>query len=190
MASIGINFRGSSGYVSDGAGETYCLGSDTYPTTRGGFTFGWEDAPGGGIDRDATNDARLAGINYAPTAGTRWRLDLPATGDYLIRLAIGDAASGQGNKFLVKDDGTLLLTRGIHNTSGADRFFDAAGVEYTDATWPGSNTGASLTFATTILRLVADTSFGNNCIAHLYAEQVGGGGGGATPSNLLLLGCG
>lgn len=148
---VGVNFRATAGYVTDGAGQTYCT-ADSYPVTRGGATFGWETA---GIDtRDRNNaiDVRLAGINFTGAGGDSWRIDLTATGSYDIRLALGDASNAQTITCEVYDNATLKATIS-GTTSGALRWFDATGVERTDVTWPTSNAAITHTFASTILRL-------------------------------------
>jgi hypothetical protein len=91
-----LNFRSTSGYVTDGAGQTYVLATDTYPTTRGGVTFGWETpGPTGHANRSTSLDVRLAGIGYRVNssggAAGIFRVALPATGTYNLRLAMGDA---------------------------------------------------------------------------------------------------
>jgi hypothetical protein len=99
----GFNFRQTSGFVTDGANETYVLSGDSYPATRNGVTFGWEDAPSGDRDRNSGIDRRLAGMNFVSSAAGasayRFRVDLPAAGDYAVRLAIGDEANGSNVKF-------------------------------------------------------------------------------------------
>lgn len=99
-----INFRSTSGYVTDGAGQTYCLGSaDVYPVTRGGLTFGWILAheADSARNRNAGNDPRLAGQNSATNDGTpsQFQLDLPASGSYTIHLALGDASYAQSYQY-------------------------------------------------------------------------------------------
>ncbi len=176
-SAIGFNFRNTSGYVTDGADETYVLGnSDPYPTTRAGWTFGWEDTISGSINRDSGNDARLAGINYMTASGVRFRVDLPATGDYTVAVAMGDAASAQEVSWAWKDDTTNLNDFYDGNTSGGNFFYDATETEYTNSTWPGSQTPVQYTFATTIFRIQSHTPvFSNPTLAHVALSQVGGG---------------
>lgn len=175
MSSIGLNFRANAGYVTDGAGETYVVG-DVYPTSRGGWTFGWETTGALTLDRDNAGDPRLAGLNYAPTAQRTFRLDLPASGDYIVRAAFGDAASGQSVPWLLKDDSTTFAsTTGL--SGGANQFKDATDVNRTSqADWGTNNASVLRTFGSTILRLVSNDNGQNVVIAHLYVEQDGGGG--------------
>lgn len=173
----GFNFRGSSGYVTDGADEVYVLSTDTYPTTRGGVTFGWESGSPIQVNRDSGLDPRLAGINACfSTAPETFRIDLPNTGTYDIRLAIGDASSGQPSQnWRVKDGTTQLLTVTGTITSGS--FRDATATEYTGANWPANNTASQQAFATTIFRIETAAFAGSNVIAHVGLSEVTGGGG-------------
>lgn len=177
MSSIGINFRATSGYVTDGAGETYCTGFDTYPTTRGGWTFGWESSTANGLDRNAGGDARLAGICYVLSNAPTFRLDLPATGSYNVRAALGDYASLQWAAWKFQDNSTVFATTTGYTAGGADHYKDPTDVERSSgADWITNNALVNRTFSSTILRLVADQPAAAVVIAHLYAEQVGGGG--------------
>lgn len=166
---IGINFRSTSGYVTDGANETYCNESDLYPTTRGGVTFGWVVAGGGEVqDRDRTTgqDRRLAGLNFAfNTSDPVFRLDLPATGTCDVHAAFGDHDNALPTDWLLKDNATTFQTIS-GSTSAANKFKDATGSEYTAAAWPGSETAVSRTFASTVFRLQSNSA-SLNCIAHL-----------------------
>lgn len=183
----GFNFRATSGYVSDGADQTYVL-ADTYPTTRGGFTFGWTSALGDGSrDRDSGIDVRLAGQNQVitPNAPRTFRVDLSATGSYTICVANGDATSTQSDQRLeFYDDSTLLFSivdAGGSSIAGGN-FNDASGVERTAAAWPGSQVCVTHTFATTIFNMVAGSgSSENGTIAHLRIYAA------AASSNVLFL---
>lgn len=170
----GFNFRGTSGYVSDGANETYVL-AEGYPTTRNSVTFGFTTGTGvvQGVDRSATNDRRLAGINY-DNSSRIFQVDLPASGAYTVHLALGDQAGG-GNAICaaaIQDTLTPLTTVNFAANT-ANNFTDATGAVYTNVTWSGSETGVSLTFSTTTLNL-ALTSAGYWTIAHLFVSQGGG----------------
>ena len=169
----GFNFRATSGFVTDGTDETYVIG-ETYPITRNGVTFGWETGPTGVAtrDRNSGNDRRLAGINFndAVTTNEDFRVDLPATGDFLIRLAMGDAANPQNPKIVLKDDTTVLDT--LQTSVGANEFYDATGVLRTQANWPGQNVAITRTFGSTILRGVIGDGVNFATIAHLFLSQI------------------
>lgn len=177
--SWGIDFRGSSGFVTDPAGTTYCLG-DAYPTTRGGLTFGWETITFvNPLDRDNTVDARLAGINYVLNNVTpqTFRVDLPdGAGTRDIRLALGDVPSGQSVQYAeLLDNASTIAT--INDTDGtaAGHFDDANVSDFTAAAWPGGNTARTIATASSILkiRIGANNGTGNaTTLAYLLVGDV------------------
>lgn len=174
----GINFRATSGYVTDPAGTTYTLG-DAYPTTRGGVTFGWESLSNMNTrDRNSGVDARLAGVNWevAGAGTTEFRIDLDAANAKDVRLALGDAVFssadyGSAYAWTIRDSTTSVATPG--GSAAAGSFRDATSVELTAANWPASNAVVNHTFSTTILRVKP----GNNSspIAHIRVTDAGGG---------------
>jgi hypothetical protein len=175
VADVGINFRATSGYVTDGAGETYDLGN-AYPQTRGGVTFGWaDDRSGSSRDRNSGNDRRLAGLVFANTTGTYWRLDLPSAGTYDIYCACGDASATGSAEWLLQDTTTTFKT--LTDTSvAANSFVDATDVELTHANWPGSNAPTQRVFSTTQLRFQPNNS-NNERLSHVrFADAAVGGG--------------
>lgn len=172
MADIGINFRSTAGYVTDGANETYCS-ADGYPTTRGGATFGWS-AVDGARDRTTIVDRRLAGVNFVNTIGANFRLDLPATGSYDVHVAAGDASTSNGGLWDLRDDATAFVSL-TGDSLGSGNFRDASNVTRTAAAWPGSEVLANRTFSSTIFKLYdRANSLTNNVIAHIRLVSVGG----------------
>lgn len=202
MADIILSFRATAGFVTDAVG-TYVLGGDTYPTTRGGFTFGWTSGSAGtdrdGADRDATvTDKRLAGIQYG-IGGSQctFRVDLPSTGNYTVRLANGDTGADQSSSkqyIEIFDNATSKLVIDKPTGPAQDHYYDATGVDRTEAAWPGSNApSASLSFATTTffiqLGSVANGS-GYTVLAHLQITTVAAAGWGgllAHKANRLIV---
>lgn len=181
---VGINFRGTSTYVTDGTNETYCL-ADAYPTTRGGATFGWNSSVSA-ADRNSGLDRRLAGINFNGAGPDTFRLDLPSTGSYTVYLSLGDAAASHAdNQVIVKDNTTTLLTIGPHLTDGTNSFYDATDTAYDSTNWPTSQMGSSLSFSSTILILEMSAA-ANWTITHLRVVGSGGGGGGAPARGLMF----
>lgn len=179
MPDIGINFRASSGYVTDGTDETYCL-AEAYPVTRGGFTFGFSVGIGwiDSRDRDSGLDRRLAGIIFTPNSGTNqatFRIDI-SPGEYLIRLSLGDAGSAQGYQYCqLKDDTSVIATIADTNGTNAAEFTDATGTTYSAANWPGSNTPINHTFTSSILNVVIgspDAQLQSTTITHLFLSPV------------------
>ena len=182
----GWNFRATSGYVTDGTNETYCL-QEVYPVTRNGVTFGWDTATASddARDRNNTTDRRLAGINATGGSDTpphTFRVDLPASGDYIISLATGDFNFDQSQtRVFFYDNTTLLFTISTDVNCAAANFIDANGTKWSAAAWPGSNTTKTLTFATTTFKMVTGVSTPSHIqtsAAHLFLSQIGGGGGG------------
>lgn len=176
MADIGINFRSTSGYVTDGANETYCVG-DTYPTSRGGFTFGWTAALSDGKrDRSNSIDRRLAGINKAGNSATGrriFRINLPFAGPYQIDLALGDAGSDQFYQYAVLKDNTTTIAT-LDKSSGtralSTAFYDAAGNLQTKTSWPTDKVSINHTFASTTFFLeigTTTTQTGDSTVAHV-----------------------
>lgn len=191
MMTYGVNFRATAGYVTDGTGYTYCA-ADVYPTTRGGTTFGWSGA--GALspltaDRDNTNAAQLAGINYLGFFDPidTFRIDLPATGAYDIHYAGGDAASGNKIYGAFYDNATLL---GSVSSSGlsSNNFLDAVGNSWSAAGWPGSNVALSHTFTSTIFNLLVDNQ-GSGFPVTASVALISSGGG-THPSTGALTGQG
>jgi hypothetical protein len=182
VANYGINFRATSGYVTDGANETYSLGEAT--ATRGGLTFGWgSDQNSVCRDRSSTNDRRLAGILFrGNSAGSviTFTITLPSTGEWIIRAAFGDASSTQ-QQYVTFWDNTTSFASFSNIATGANEFADATGVVRTAAAWPGSNASISRTFTTTTFKIdIGDpsgTDGENTSIAHIYIEEASAGVG-------------
>ena len=167
MAIFGFDFRNTSAYVTDPSTSTFQLcptgtANPAYPTTKSvngqSITFGWESGTANVDSRDRNSgiDARLAGINFVPsTAGGSgtWRVDLPSSGSWTLNMAMGDASGAQTINLNVKDTNTTLFS--FANTAVASgSFLDANGTAWTAANWPASNTSKTVTFTTTICRVV------------------------------------
>lgn len=180
----GFNFRAALAYVTDGSNEQMVNnngGDGVYPTTDtiGGdsVTYGW-DVTTVTRDRSSSVDRRLAGLHYYGTgsANATFRIDLPATGDYKIRLAIGDASNAQTDHWVdVQDNGSTLFNIGggtVDTASG--HFLDANGNDYASADWPGSNTQRTITMTSTVLLIVnrSVSGVGYGELAHVEVEQV------------------
>jgi hypothetical protein len=189
MPSQGFNFRNTSAYVTDGTDElaVYRVGSyaEVYPTTRGGFTFGWDRNHSLTRNRSASVDRRLAGMHFGYASGNEvWRLDLAdlnGADTYTMRAALGDNNYARDVYALIKDNTTTLVTIDA-SQSGSERFTDITGVNHTPANWPGNNNADDLTFATTTFYLeLGDDSAKAGSVAHLYFEWTAGGGGLAIP---------
>lgn len=174
MTVSGINFRGSSGFVTDPANCTYCA-IDMYPTTRGGVTFGWLSVSNvAAADRSAAVDARLAGINYVSNSSASpmtCRVDLPSAGTYAINLAIGDQAAASHPQYVQLKDGATSLFTMSGVTSAGNSFRDASGAQWSAAAWPGSNVSATITMAGTNLSIIVGSATSQSdasVLAHIF----------------------
>lgn len=192
MAYYGINFRASSGFVTDTANNTYNLGEAT-SQTRGGLTFQWDSSLAGNArDRTAgaNNSFKLAGIVFTSNSGSAQRtltITLPASGTYDIDLALGDESGSSNNYCEILDNTTSLITISAASAS-ADSYIDASGVARTRASpWETTQVKVQKTFATTtcVVKLGSTSSTtGNSIISHIGFDQVAGGGGSSTGAGL------
>lgn len=179
MLDIGINFRQSSGYVTDGPNEIYWLGADdenagVYPVTRI-VTAGWNGAIGRG-DQNAGNDRRLAGRNKSLDLDIFFRVDLPYAMRAAVHLALGDPSGDHsaGVSCEIYDD-TALLDTIPFNANVAQRFTDTTGVELTEVTWPTTEAAVEYDFTTTIFKLKFPIDeFEGWSLAHLRIVEVVG----------------
>lgn len=184
MTQYGFACRANAAFVTDLAPNTYLLGGtsgDNYPVTRNGITFGW-DVDGAtftqGRDRDSGIDVRFAGTVFSVDVATPApvRIDLPSSGGWTIRVALGDATYARTNLHLsLKDDNTEFATV-VGDTSGANQYIDATAVNRTSpADWVSNNVALSHTFTSTILRLVlGNGSTKNAFLVYLLIEPSGG----------------
>jgi hypothetical protein len=107
-----------------------------------------------------------------------YRIDLPATGQYSIRLALGDATSNQtGLKCELLDNTTVFATPVNNgNLLPAGDYIDATGVIRTsEADWTANNAAVLRTFTSTIF-IIRVGGFGASNItpfAAVYIESTG-----------------
>lgn len=161
----GFNFRDTAGYVTDGTNEedvSVAKGGGTasypYSETIDGDTFnvGWVSGMGNFRDRNASNDRRLAGVNFATNgtdsdANRAFIIVVPSAGYYEISLALGDD-SADDQYWKIFDDATLIETFGPVAT-GANQWCDANGTLHTSsANWAANNT-TRLYYLTTSLKI-------------------------------------
>jgi hypothetical protein len=157
----GFNFRLSAGFVTDAADETYVLSTDSYPTTRGGWTFGYSSGAAVSRNRDSGIDRRFAGSHFETSGDCDFRIDLPSSGEWNIRMVIGDkhAASSPKALFDLLDDVTIFQSVGqLTLSNNLRKGSDAAGNLLGDgstigsflAEWIASNSPVVRTFASTV----------------------------------------
>jgi hypothetical protein len=178
MSSIFLDFRATSGYVTDPAGATYVVLEDLYPTTRAGVTFGWNTAPSGDADRDNTNIAQLAGINYVNNTTTAQfilefgGLSGGGIGTYKIGLALGDATTNNGIQKAVVDD-TVAPFTATGTMSAANKFIDATGVERSNTAWLTGQAYQTVTgTGGGVIVTIGGAASGFTCLSCLYAEFI------------------
>lgn len=167
--SVGFDFRATSNFVTDPAGDTFVL-SDTYPTVRGGATFGWANTGAGqnSRNRSAAIDPRLAGLNFNASGTDTFRVNLPAAGTYQINAAFGDATNAQTITAAFLDNATTFAST-TATPVAAGAFLDATFVSRTAANWPSQNVSIRNTFRSTIFIV----SVGVNApITHLHVTRL------------------
>src|SRR5690349_21720812 len=144
----GINFRNTSGFVTDGANESFegngsgGLTLPSYPrTTAQGNTVGWETPNGVTIDerdRNSANDRRIAGHHFNlsnTTTKFTYRVDLTA-GDYGIQCAHGDANYSSPVQMEILDTNSSLGTYVSGSTGASQSFKDIYNVVRSNSTAP------------------------------------------------------
>ena len=152
-----------------------------YPTSSAqGNTIGWEGILHDKVDRDVTADVRLKGVHYgALTDINDYRIDLPATGVYIIRAAMGDSGFPHPNRLRIVDTTTVVVDNDAGDVS-SDQFADATGVIRTsESDWVNNNASIQVGFSTTICRFrfggSTGTSDPNWTVNAIYIEAAAGG---------------
>lgn len=194
---VGVDFRATAGFVSDpSANYTKDIldGIITYPTSFGTTFIGWEDTNVSVTrDRNAGNDARIAGMAQATTVAS-YRINLPSAGTYSIQVAIGEASYARSNQKLeIFDDVTSKLTLS-GNTGAANSFIAADNSVYTAVNWAAANTvdgggtaQVDVTFASTIARFKLGDGANASYLAHVFITGPGGAPPPVTgPSNVYF----
>jgi hypothetical protein len=173
MSAFGINFRATSGFVTDNPPDTYCIG-DAYPTTRGGVTFGFSVNVGGTSTRDRNSAVNpfFAGINSIPNNSptATFRIDLPNTGAWDIHASFGDVSNQQIIYIDFRDNTTSFATLSGIDTTGANNVSDAVGNVINIGSWVASNVKVTHTFTSTIFNIVmgnASTGALNTAVTHI-----------------------
>lgn len=172
MAIKSYNFRLSAGYVTDGPNQIWC-GSSLFPTTDAhGLQSGWVTDLPELRDRDDTLDPRLAGTGFANTNDTRtFRVTLPQTGSYDIRIAVGEVNAQSNHQIRVLDNATAFISI-LDVATGANEWRDATNVLRTSAAdWIANNVAVTRNFTSTTLNLqLGPNATGSHAFAHLSIE--------------------
>jgi hypothetical protein len=183
-----INFRASSGFVTDGTNETYDLGAANRALTLDGdsLSFGWgADLTSQSRDRNPGVDRHCAGIVFNPNAAgeVAWSFTLPS-GTYDLRLALGDIGGGQNIFCSVYDNTSLLATIASNIATTTGQFVDANGnVRTSDTDWTTNNTARSIVLASTslVIKIGDPTTLASNsstlaCVGILQTAAAGSSG--------------
>jgi hypothetical protein len=196
---VGLNFRSTSGYVTEASNEIYVLGetSSTTRTSSSGVsvTFQWTTGTPTALDRDTTH-RRLAGMNYSGVGGGEkiFTIDLSSVTGYDgasaldVYAAHGDPLAGWTPVVDYRDNATSFggFTQA---TGGANRFDDATGVAQTSqANWIANASGdsggnkVSRTFSSSSFRVsVGAGSVDLSMLTHLRLMQSGAAAAAAGP---------
>lgn len=166
---LGFNFRATQGYVTDPLNTVGFFGT-AYPTSKvfpsATVNAGW-DGTVTATDRSTTVDSRLAGSNTLAqnAAARKFRVDLPVSGQWAIRLASGSLAFTRAVSFDILDsDGTTVLYSRTEVSLAPPQFIDATRVVRTSAAdWVTNNALINLTFSGTAayIRLNTSATYGN-----------------------------
>lgn len=184
----GFNFRATSGYVTDGTNETYVLATDSYPTTRGGFTFGYVGTPGESRDRDSGVDRRLAGIHQADNATAQYtfRVDLTSAGSYNVSIANGDTGTGQAQQlFIIKDAATTEATCNDAGGTSVDNYNDATCNNRAEAVIFSSQAKLTATFGDSACADEGNGA-GISCLYLSFGVNSGGATGSSTIAHMRI----
>jgi hypothetical protein len=180
----GFNFRSTLAFVTDPANTQWADNDTTglYPQTRAGVTFGWvADTEASYVDRDASGDARTSGElarnNTSAEVTPKFRVDLDSAGTYDIHVWAGARSYAHNNYWRILDNASVLDTRHVSTTVGANQMCDANGNFYANsAAIVSGAVPIRLTFSSTILILeIADPALAASSdtrIMHLRITSV------------------
>jgi hypothetical protein len=179
---VGINFRETAGFVTDGANEIAAAGNYRYGSRPlpGGLGIGHTGVPYGPRNRDSGTDRRLAGAWNDADGGTavrHIRIDVPEPGVYELRGAFGDRFnSGTMTAAIVDSDRTTVLHTVADGVSFAGgQFFDITGTLRTSvADWVDNqgSTFVAVSGPCLYVRFGTNVSQVNSAINHLWLRQV------------------
>lgn len=176
---LGFNFRATQGYVTDPANTVGFFGN-AYPTSK---TFGALNVNAGWdgtipvADRSTSIDPRLAGGNTVAQSGAarKFRVDLPVSGVWTVRLAMGNPSFTRAAFFDILDsDGTTVLYSRSETPVSAPQYMDASKVIRANAAlWASSNASTDITFSgtTAYVRLNSSASLGNEICHIAFAKN-------------------
>jgi hypothetical protein len=183
VSATGIAFRSVDTFVTNVAGDTFCI-DDTWTGApiRAGETFGWDIGPTA-EDLDNTVDPRVAGDNfYSHVNGDDrvWKWS-KANGTYAIRGAFGGVGVTNFPNLEFRDGvgGTVLFTVQDAAGSAAGEFYDVTGVKRaTAAAWVSNNASRLITLTSGLLvvnvKYLSPLGGGRNALSYISLVPAGG----------------
>jgi hypothetical protein len=159
VTDFAFDFRATLAFVTDPNYASAVL-AETYPHT---YTNGLSNSITGGFvggnvasrDRNASNDPRLAGINVNNSGNatgpffTKFRVDLPQTGQWSIWAAFSDPSNPQQQYVTFLDNVTSIASYSNVATN-ANQFMDASGNLWSQATFFANQVPIVYVFASTM----------------------------------------
>ena len=194
---FGFNFRGTAGFTTDAADETYVLQDDFSPVVRNGQQFGYEFTGArthSGIDDNAAFDRRLAGEHYQTNDGnlTRFQWFLPmGPGEYDLTVSFGAIFFFQPQmQFDIYDLDTIIHSFQINQGTPGSFYRDAQLNIWSPSEWPTLNRTIRLRWNSETFRLrmgVVGGGQGSSTLTHLRLSHITVGN---PPSNQIYVGSG
>jgi hypothetical protein len=175
---FGFDFRSTAGFVTDPTYAAPVLGETSPHTYTNGLSntisAGWVGTAPAKADENASNDPRLAGMQYIGNSGIvyAFRITLPVSGSWTIVAAFGDGNNDQ-HQFITMDDNGTGFASYSNTDTPINNFMDANGTVFTEANWITSNTALTHTFTSTTFNVNIGSASGsaNSTIAHLRITQ-------------------
>lgn len=200
---VGVNYtNNTTGCTPTPSNTTFWTGpggsaSDSYSTTRDGYTFGWTNLSGKtDIVRGGSiypSDCRLDGYVFTSNDGASvltGRINGFSAGSATVHMAAGYVYGSTRNYVRIYDsDGTTLLWSSTSTALSSDQIIDAAGNVTTMANWSaGETASAPITISGDhiFVQVGSLTNIGDGSetkLVHLRVVQSGGGTTTTTTTN-------
>lgn len=186
---LSLNFRGTTVYVTDGAGETAVPAeTDTtsgtngppYPTSISGINMGWVSTVGMNHYNSSTTPTDKSFSGFATNENNNqgvFRIDLP-NGDYTIAFAGGDYAGSFtiGTMYVEFLDDTANLFTLTTGTTAGNEFVDHNNALKSATTWSNASP-RTVTITSGMLKIKVgnNSSVFTGIMTHLQIAAVAGG---------------
>ena len=168
---VGFDFWGASNLGTLQGTDTYVLGTDSYPTSRGGATFGWSVGSPLRFDSNTpyTSDSRILASALCAFSPVTFSIGSLPSGTYKIWVGVGELG-GRTNDATFKDGSTTRLT--ISGLNSFYSLFDAtnANLLYSDWVSAGGGASATITISSGTLNVVLAQS-NTTAIAYLRLQK-------------------